>query len=193
MSVLFLSTTVLLYLYFCLSVVSSAKNQVRTKVMVFEDEVTNCDDKDYVLSIGPFSVSRVGLYMLINGKVAARRDLLNPISFKFRIEKCGDKGNPNSCEYYTTWKWDDACTTLNVLPFTKSFYNSHVPKLNACPYKKSVYEIRNYTVRSDTMLNLFPTGGNSLWKFRVTFKDKTEEIISCVKCSFRFATIRKKL
>ncbi|CAH0762066.1 unnamed protein product [Bemisia tabaci] len=137
MSTLFFSAAVFIsYLNLFLPAVLTATNQARSTVVVVEDPLVNCEDRDYVLAFGPMTITRAGKFLIINGRITVHRDLQNPMSFQIRIEKCRDKGNLNSCEYYSTWKWDDICIPFKILPFMEGFYKAHVPYTSHCPYKK---------------------------------------------------------
>nr|XP_018898331.1 PREDICTED: uncharacterized protein LOC109031331 [Bemisia tabaci] len=192
MSAFFFSAAVFIsYLNLFLPAVLTATNQARSTVVVVEDSVTNCDDRDYVLTYGPMTVTRAGKFLIVNGRVTVQRDLQNPISFQIRIEKCRDKGNLNSCEYYSTWKWDDVCIPLKILPFMEGFWKAHEPFPN-CPYKKNVYELRNFRIPSDAVTAVLPNSeGHPLYTVRILSKEQ-KEIVSCIRTSIRFATVRKK-
>nr|XP_018909600.1 PREDICTED: uncharacterized protein LOC109038836 [Bemisia tabaci] len=152
------------------------------------DYFENCEQKVYPVRTN-FSFARNGSLIIINGEEIIERDSKDIISILFRIEKCKDKSNPDTCEYYTTWKFDNFCG-LKVMPFYSLVMEAHTPPMT-CPLKKGRYAVKDAKIESGLVAQFLGRGESSrvLWKYHIVMRENNQPI-TCINLGFRIVDVR---
>nr|XP_018909586.1 PREDICTED: uncharacterized protein LOC109038830 [Bemisia tabaci] len=172
-----------------LPLAEGSRNFLRLRKNIVVDYFENCEQKIYAFS-PYFKFSRNGSFTIINGEEIISKDFsINyPVSVQFVIEKCSDKSNPDTCEYYTTWKFDDFCA-LRLMPFFPAFLEAHSPPLT-CPFKKGRYVIKDARIDPGLVAPFWGGASNQvLWKQRILLKEKNQ-LIGCLNLGFRIVDMR---
>ncbi|CAH0380756.1 unnamed protein product [Bemisia tabaci] len=153
----------------------------------------NCVGEEYPFKFVKWSFIRNRTTIIINGEEIITRNIDEPLTIFYRIEKCNDKANPDTCEYYNTWRWDNLCTMMKVLPFISTTRNLHTPPLS-CPFRKGHYYVRNAKFDTFSLLQFLQTVGNNnraMWKFRMEIYEK-DQIVCCLDFSIQVVNFRTK-
>nr|XP_018895839.1 PREDICTED: uncharacterized protein LOC109029708 isoform X2 [Bemisia tabaci] len=161
----------------------------RQKVLRIE-YTQDCSKNLAPLSFAGMSVFRNGSTAILKGGMMCTRDLQRLLKFHFRVEKCKDKSNPDTCEYHSTWKWDDLCAIMKM-PMIKDFADYVEPPV-ICPLRMNQYRIKDAKFNPAVWEPLFAAETpNTLWKFHFITNDPVG-LVCCLEIGIRFAHVRHR-
>ncbi|XP_046672781.1 uncharacterized protein LOC124362385 [Homalodisca vitripennis] len=102
------------------------------------------DPADTPIQFTNLVISQVGLNrFIISGQINITETLDRPILIVLEMYKCATKDDPNSCEYYFTFRKNKICDMLDSKEETWSYFTKGTDLPEACPFPPKVYNIRD--------------------------------------------------
>ncbi|CAH0382295.1 unnamed protein product [Bemisia tabaci] len=180
-------------LVICLYVRSICCAQMQSRKFYVVERFDNCpNERHLIFFVRNYTYEKSGSNLIVNGYEDITKDSEQLLWMSIEVEKCKDKSNPDTCEYFVTWKWDNACTFFAILPPFRSYIQAHSPAWK-CPLKKGTYKVTNATMEGELGLQFLKGDSRVLWKLRIIVKNpRANVVIECLDLHFRIVSVRTK-